>query len=459
MSAAMKGMDTEAGQAASVELDQGSQKIAELATRLDQALHSFDWTGLDAERTFDTWQSSERPALDGTVAQLAQMALLIRQEAQAQDTVSGEGGGTTSAAPTAAAPARQGGVLGFLGKVGDFITTRVDAAINGVTRTLGHAGDFLGKVGDVLTGRENHSVSEIAASALSTLGSAVGTVVDTIDGEDSNWFGEGTGVAGPPVDVPTDPALGTEERPAVTRPTDLASMMQSVTDSYQVGSHAEGGDVRITRVDNGAGPAYVVSIPGTESWSPSAGLEPRDLSANLGLVAGNPTAAAESVRAAMAAADIPPGAPVMLVGHSQGGIIAGQLASDPAFVREFGVTNVLTYGAPIDHMSLAPGVEALQVQHRFDLVPRLDLGGVTLDGTNPNTPVTAVTLDSPGGVFGVVTNHDHTQYSNSVREAMASDTEAGRILRDYQSTLAPFLVSPTGSATAIDVPVTRQPQP
>jgi pimeloyl-ACP methyl ester carboxylesterase len=444
------GMDTEAGLAASGELDQGSQKIAELATRLDSALRSFDWTGTDAERTHDSWQQVERPALDGTVAQLAAMALLIRQEAQAQDTASGKGGGSTGS--TAVATPRSAQPQGFLGKVGDFIGRRIDAAFTGVERTLGHAGDFLGKVGDVLTGQESHSVSEIAASAIGALGSGVGTVVDAIDGTDSNWFGDGAAVADPPL------AVGEGGRPPLTQPTDMASLMQGVTDAYTAGGTMDGGDVRITQVDNGNGPAYVVHIPGTETWSPSAGTEPRDLSANINLVAGNPTAAAESVRLAMDAAGIPPGSPVMLVGHSQGGIIAGQLASDPAFVQQYGVTNVLTYGAPIDHMQLAPGVDALQVQHRFDVVPRLDLGGVDLGGTNPNNPVTAVTLDSPGGLFGVVTNHDHTAYSNSVREAMAGDTEAGRILRDYQSQLAPFLVTPTGTATGIDVPVRRRPE-
>ena len=114
-----------------------------------------------------------------------------------------------------------------------------------------------------------------------------------------------SGRAGTPVPVPAQ-GQGTPFQPALVPPTDLPSLMQGVSDSYQVG-HGPGstGDVRITRVDNGGAPAYVVAIPGTESWSPSAGGQPRDLSANLGLVAGNPTAAAESVRAAMDAAGIP----------------------------------------------------------------------------------------------------------------------------------------------------------
>lgn len=453
------GMDTAAGLAASTELDQGSQKIAELATRLDSALRSFEWSGIDADRTLDAWQQSEKPSLDTTVTQLAAMALLIRREAEAQDTVSGDGSTAVAGGGATVGSAQP---QGFLGKVGQFLTDRISAAYEGVKRTLDHAGGFLGKVTDVLTGKADHSVSEIAASALLTLGAAGGTFVGAITGKDSNVFGEGKGVAGDPRAVPAQ-GQGTDFQPALARPTDLPALMQSVTDSYQVGkdpsSERPGGDVRITRVDNGNGPAYIVSIPGTETWTPVAGTEPRDLSANLQLVAGNPTAAAESVRAAMDAAGIPPGSPVMLVGHSQGGIIAGQLASDPDFVRQYGVTNVMTYGAPIDHMQLAPGVEALQVQHRFDLVPRLDLGGVDLGGTSPNTPVTTVTLDSPGGVFGVVANHDHNAYINSVREAMAGNSEAARILRDYQSQLSPFLVTSTGSATAIDVPVTRVSRP
>ena len=331
---------------------------------------------------------------------------------------------------------------------------RISAAFDGLVRTAGHTGDFLGKVGDVLLGREDHSVAEIAASALAATGAAAGTLANVVTGKDENWFGEGPGLAGTPVAVATDPLEAGTFSPVLARPVDLPSLMQGVTDGYQVGEGpGSNGDVRITRVDNGNGPAYVVAIPGTERWWPDAGAEGRDLSANVNLVAGNPTAAAESVRRAMDAAGIPPGSPVLLVGHSQGGIIAGQLASDPAFVQRYGVTDVVTYGAPIDHMTLAPGVSALQVQHGVDLVPRLDLGGVSASGFPDR--VQTVTLDSPGNFWELGTNHSHTEYRDSVRDALGSDSGAGRTLREYQSTLAPFLVTPGGSATAVDVPVSR----
>ncbi|GAA4363297.1 hypothetical protein [Nocardioides caricicola] len=427
------GMDTDAGRRAGADIRQGADQITDLAQRLDTVLMSFDWTGTDAERVRDSWREQERPALDATAQHLAALAVLLDGEAQAQDQASG----TEAAA---------GGHLGAL--------------LAGLLRTGDGVVDFESKVVDVLTGRRDWSVAALAASALSTVGAAAGAVVGAITGEDPHWFAEGPGLAGDPVAAPTDPSQAGQFHPVVARPTDLPSLMQGVTDSYQVGAEpGSNGDVRITRVDNGSGtPAYVVSIPGTESWSPSAGATGRDLTANLHLVAGNPTAAAQSVELAMQRADIPPGAPVMLVGHSQGGIIAATLASDRAFVERYGVTNVLTYGAPIDHVAVDPSVRVLQVQHGLDIVPRLDLGGITTSDLSPDRqPV--VTLDSPGQFWQAGVNHSYVEYAQSVRDELGADTDAGRILREYQASLSPFFVTPGGSVSAVDVPVSRGGRP
>jgi pimeloyl-ACP methyl ester carboxylesterase len=440
-------MDTEAARNASNDLEGGADQIVGLAQRLDGLLMDLEWTGPDAERTRASWQDQERRQLDLTAEHLRGLVTLIRQEADAQDHTSGDGR-AAAAAPIGSSAVEQepdDGLAGWLGG-------HLGAFFQGVGRTLDGAGDLAGKIGDVLTGEREWSVAAIAASALTTVGSAAGAVVNGVTGEDQGWFKEGPGLAGTPAAVPTDPTQATQFQPALTQPTDLPSLMQGVSDGYQVGA-APGstGDVRITRVDNGGTPAYVVAIPGTENWSPAAGGQPRDLTANLALVAGNPAAAAQSVEAALQAAHIPPGAPVLLVGHSQGGIIAAQLAADPAFVERYGVTNVLTYGAPIDHVAVTPGVGVLQVQHGADVVPRLDLGG--LGTSHPQT--STVTLASPGDVWRPDVNHSYTEYAQSVRDALGSDTDAGRILREYQSTLAPFLVGPGGSASAVDVPVSR----
>ena len=450
------GMDTDAGRAAGEQLAQGAQQITELARRLDAVITVLEWIGVDADRHRDDWQSHQRPALDASAQLLTAVATLLKHEADNQDQVSGDGGATGSAAAvgTPATPGSGGGVLGWLDRhVGNFL--------RGLVRTGEQAGDFVNKLDDVLTGERDWSVAALAASALGTAGAAAGAVVSGVTGEDVHWFDEGRGVAGAPVTAPTDPSQAGQYQPVVAQPRDLPSLMQGVTDAYQVGSDpSSNGDVRITRVDNGTGtPAYVVSIPGTETWSPSAGATGRDLTANIDLVAGNPTAAAESVRLAMDQANIPPGSPVMLVGHSQGGIIAGTLASDPGFVQQYGVTNVMTYGAPIDHLDIDPSVQVMQVQHTADVVPRLDLGGLRTGDSPFPTRQPGVVLDSPGNFWELGTNHSYVEYANSVRDELGANTEAGRILRDYQGTLTPFLVGPDGTVTAIDVPVSRAPRP
>ncbi|GAA1134095.1 hypothetical protein [Nocardioides aquiterrae] len=448
------GMDTAAGRQAGEQVRAGSEEIAELARRIDAVLMAFEWSGSDAERVRNSWLEQERPALDATAQHLAALAVLLVAEAEAQDVASGTGTAGAGAAVTAAvALDTQAGLAGWLDR-------HLGAFFAGLLHTGQHATDFAEKLDDVLTGEQDWSVAALAASALGTVGAAAGAVVNGVTGADEHWFDEGAGRAGAPVPVPTDPTRATQYQPAVTPPRDLPSLLQGVTDAYQVGSDPTShGDVRITRVDNGGTPAYVVSIPGTETWTPSAGATGRDLTANLGLVAGNPTAAAQSVELAIQQAHIPPGSPVLLVGHSQGGIIAATLASDHAFVERYGVTNVLTYGAPIDHLDLDPSVRVLQVQHGLDVVPRLDLGGIRTGGDLFPDHAPVVTLDSPGHFWQPAINHSYVEYTQSVRDALAADTDAGRILREYQSTLAPFLVGPGGSATAVDVPVSRGDRP
>ncbi len=449
------GMDTLAGRQAGDQLAHGSQQIAELARRLDVVVMALEWAGLDADRYRSDWRDQQRPTLDATAQLLAEVAALIRGEAEAQDQASDSGGSVAAVgAVAAAATPGGGGILGWLDRhVGNFF--------RGLVRTGEHASDFVQKLDDVLTGERDWSVAALAASALGTVGSAAGAVVSGVTGEDGHWFDEGRGVVGSPVAAPTDPSQAGQYQPVVAQPRDLPSLMQGVTDAYQVGNNpASHGDIRITQVDNGTGtPAYVVSIPGTETWSPSAGATGRDLTANLGLVAGTPTAAAESVRLAMDQAHIPPGSPVMLVGHSQGGIIAATLASDHDFVQQYGVTNVLTYGAPIDHLQIDPSVNVMQVQHTTDIVPRLDLGGLNTSSMPFPDRQPGVVLDNPGHVWELATNHSYVEYANSVRDELGANTSEGEILRQWQASLGRFFVGPNGTVTAIDVPVSRAPQP
>lgn len=108
--------------------------------------------------------------------------------------------------------------------------------------------------------------------------------------------------------------------------------------------------------------------------------QPLDGVANLRLVAGRATASRDAVLEALRQEDVQPGEPVVLVGHSQGGIIAASLAADPSVRARFSVTHVVTAGSPLGTFAVPDDVSVLSLEHRRDLVPRLD------GGPNPDRP-------------------------------------------------------------------------
>ena len=179
----------------------------------------------------------------------------------------------------------------------------------------------------------------------------------------AGWLTEGAG----------KPAVR-EVAPGVT-PERLAS----ASDLVALGAGLDGGRVRVLEVARGdGGSAWVVVVPGTQDWHPRAGANPFDVTTDVRAMVGDPTAAAAGVVVALArarshtdrATDLDP---VLLVGHSQGGILAAALASDPAFTAHHDVTHVVTTGAPIGAFPLPPGVQVLSVEHAADPVPALDL--------------------------------------------------------------------------------------
>ena len=148
---------------------------------------------------------------------------------------------------------------------------------------------------------------------------------------------------------------------------------------------------------------YVVDIPGTKSWALPGQQDDTapDLGSNLRLVGGEDTVYARGIKDAMAAAGVPAGAHVMLVGHSQGGMTASALAQDPDF--GYDVDYVVTAGAPIAGAHYGEGTTALSLENQGDLVPRLD-GAPNADDPNHTT----VTFDGRTGSIGG--NHDMGQY-------------------------------------------------
>jgi hypothetical protein len=129
-----------------------------------------------------------------------------------------------------------------------------------------------------------------------------------------------------------------------------------------------------TRADGTVVTSWIVDVPGTKSWQfdPRSRDHLNDLATNLSTIAGEPSARVDGVTRALEMAGVRRGEPVMLVGHSQGGLVAMRAAEQCAKDGRFTVTHVVTAGSPIARMAVPDGVQVLSLENRYDLVPRLD---------------------------------------------------------------------------------------
>lgn len=118
---------------------------------------------------------------------------------------------------------------------------------------------------------------------------------------------------------------------------------------------------------------YIVYIEGTLDFSLTSTDEPWDMTSNIAAVLGERQSASErAVREAMADAGIRAEDPVILVGHSQGGLVGARIAQS----GDYRVTDLVTAGAPLRSVAIPPSVRVTILEHTDDLVP--SLSGVPL---------------------------------------------------------------------------------
>jgi len=128
--------------------------------------------------------------------------------------------------------------------------------------------------------------------------------------------------------------------------------------------------VTVQRLDHADGTrSWVVAVPGTRA----AGLTgdvPTDNGTNLALEGGVPDVMTRAVLDAMGAAGIGADEPVALVGHSQGGMVAVNVAA--ATAGTYAVRLVVAAGSPDVPAVPPPGVATVTLRHREDAVTVLD---------------------------------------------------------------------------------------
>lgn len=269
---------------------------------------------------------------------------------------------------------------------------------------------------------------------------ANGVLTRALQGGGRPWGLFDDGVAAPVVQVPVD----VESRIEIW---DLASLVTS--QSLLSGAPV----VRVIEVPQpDGGSAWILQIPGTQEWDPRAGPIAHDLTADLALIGGQDAVLTRSALAALAQAQagsgrLDSGDPVLITGHSLGGIAAMSIAADPRARRRFAITHVLTAGSPTGHFAVPDEIAVLSLEHNDDIVPRAD------STPNPDRANwTTVRRDVPGGrMLNPGTNpseHAAITYRETARLAgLAAQNGSQASLAAWSATAAPFLPG-AGSGTA-----------
>lgn len=209
-----------------------------------------------------------------------------------------------------------------------------------------------------------------------------------------------------------DPSLNQQHAPG-----SLADLMRSLNDTNKLDQNDPDrhGAIQIQRIMENGQERFIVYIPGTDDMSPipQDGDHARDMETNYQLIGGMDSAYGRGIQQAMLDAGLG-GKDVMLVGHSQGGMVSTSLAADPDFNRQFNVQHVVTAGAPTAQVPHLPdGTSAIHFENRGDAVPLLD------GEDNPDQPNrTTVKFDEGSGDVG--DNHAIDHYTNGAAAADAS---------------------------------------
>jgi len=298
----------------------------------------------------------------------------------------------------------------------------------------------------------------------------LGAVLEPTDGDVAAAAGAFTSLgAVSPLFRETGVTVRAAEQPRATparAPRGIAEVLDGVahqSTGHRPGNSSEGdrlapagtpppGAVRIEKVTHAEGrTGWIVEIPGTQDWTPvpAEGGTPMDLTTNLRAVAGQSTVTAAAVVQALRAAGVDPADPVMLAGHSQGGLTAAALAADPAVRAEFSITHVVTAGSPVDGFEIPPQVRVLSLEHTGDVVPALD-GETAAGGGN------RIVVARDAGESEPLAAHASSAYIETARRVDESEDAA---LQAFRSSGSVFFDAPGTSVEAFDHYAERDSRP
>ncbi|MDR2380963.1 MAG: hypothetical protein LBE08_07295 [Bifidobacteriaceae bacterium] len=203
--------------------------------------------------------------------------------------------------------------------------------------------------------------------------------------------------------------------------------------------------------------SWLVSIPGTTDWGMATSSIPSDLDTNIRAVAGETNLVSLAALAAMKDAGVKKGEPVVFAGHSQGGIVSAQLASDPQVVQAVTVAGIVTLGSPVGAMKPPNGQQWLSLEHAQDVVPAAMPAAER--GTSHTTVVRDITQaedpairDTASDVMAV---HAATTYLDT---ATIVDQSNKHSIKTWRAASAAIL-DPDATVTTTEYRITRVEEP
>ena len=230
--------------------------------------------------------------------------------------------------------------------------------------------------------------------------------------------------------------------PQLPAPRDTSDVLANVAASYDTASPGTpAGLVSVQRLTHPDGTrAWVVEIPGTEVWTVNSN-NPMDSTTNLRLMAGLPDDMTHAVLEAMEQAGIGADEPVMLAGHSQGGMVATSVAA--AVGAAYTVRAVATAGSPDIPHQPPPGIAVRHYRHDEDVVPQTD-GAPDLTSRH----VTVLQDDLPGSP-NPVQAHDIRRYVRTAALPVPDDA--------FSKAVTSVLGPPGTTAVTLQFQATRDP--
>ena len=204
----------------------------------------------------------------------------------------------------------------------------------------------------------------------------------------------------------------------LTAPTYAPRSLQDLANRLKFAYGNPASSIRIEAYPISTGRQLIVYVPGTQNFQ-LRGNNPLNISSNFSAMGRNSQAPSEmAVSKALQEAGAGRGDRVLFVGHSQGALVSGNLATS---IQPFQVSGLVSFGGPIAHLNLE--VPTIAIENAADPVPSLS------GNTNPLRE-NWVTVSNDGSFEDLVSAHAMQGYQDCAVETDASTNPGLTRIRD-----------------------------